>query len=197
VLPSLAASRKNARMTACTSNLRQIGQGLRMYEQDWGELPQEDPIPFRDNVLQSYGVTKAIHHCPDGDPTLATDYHFRLSIFLFPPGLPVTGKPYAPGELEPYHWRIRQQPNSVLAYCPNHVKPYWMAPDRKGTFLALRGNGALQRVPAERAAIWRYDRNRWNAPNPPHDERAPGSLYHVFPDEPWPPELEEKDAHTG
>lgn len=39
LLPVLSSSRARARRTACVSQLRQIGQGIAQYRQDWNELP--------------------------------------------------------------------------------------------------------------------------------------------------------------
>jgi prepilin-type N-terminal cleavage/methylation domain-containing protein len=39
LFPVFASARASARRTNCISNLRQLGLGLQMYKQDWGEFP--------------------------------------------------------------------------------------------------------------------------------------------------------------
>src|SRR5947209_19584303 len=83
LLPLLIGSRRRAIETTCTSNLRQIGFQLVMYEQDFGSLP--------------YGLSKVaatagrgaahIFRCP-ADPTgnLGYLYQENMSTPWRPPG---------------------------------------------------------------------------------------------------------------
>ncbi|MCS7253564.1 MAG: DUF1559 domain-containing protein [Armatimonadota bacterium] len=43
LFPVFARAREKARMTSCTSNLRQLGMGMLMYAQDWDEML---PFPY-------------------------------------------------------------------------------------------------------------------------------------------------------
>jgi competence protein ComGC len=51
LFPVFARSREAARQTACLSNLRQIGFGIKMYEQDWDE---ELPARLVDDDAKGY-----------------------------------------------------------------------------------------------------------------------------------------------
>jgi type II secretory pathway pseudopilin PulG len=190
LLPALAAGRRRGRTAACLSNLRQIGTSLHAYDQDWEALPPGNPFPPRYDPLKTYGVTRALYHCPEGDSALATTYQFRFALTLFPPGVDrFRPEGFTREERERYTWRVRPDPNTVLAYCPHEVRPRWGEARVSGTFLALRANGAAQNVPAERVARRGWKDGRWL---PPEDARTPADRYDVFPDEHWPPEFEEK-----
>lgn len=62
LLPVLVQAKAAARQTTCTSNLRQIGLAVRMYEQDYNDLPMTE------KQLSAFVNNPAIMHCPS-DPT--------------------------------------------------------------------------------------------------------------------------------
>lgn len=74
LFPVFAQARERARMTACLSNARQLGLGLRMYEQDYDEnYPKldfvEDASSYADtyiwrNAVRPYLKNKGIFSCP-------------------------------------------------------------------------------------------------------------------------------------
>jgi prepilin-type N-terminal cleavage/methylation domain-containing protein len=62
LFPVLAQTRAKAREAACMSNLRQIGLGLRMYRDDFDELP-----PHLSRLFPAYVNDPRLFVCP-GDP---------------------------------------------------------------------------------------------------------------------------------
>ena len=68
LFPVFARARESARRTTCTSNLRQLGQGLAMYTQDYDE---RFPVAnFSDNT---FGFPPAIHRDATGRPIYIVD----------------------------------------------------------------------------------------------------------------------------
>jgi prepilin-type processing-associated H-X9-DG protein len=74
LFPVFAQAREKARQTACTSNMRQIGQATHMYIQDWDEsFPNatgglvKTGLPWIEQ-LRPYIGTKDLTRCPD-DPS--------------------------------------------------------------------------------------------------------------------------------
>ncbi|MCX7799793.1 MAG: prepilin-type N-terminal cleavage/methylation domain-containing protein [Fimbriimonadales bacterium] len=62
LLPVLAAARERAKVAACQSNLRQLGQSFFLYTADWdGVFP---PVYEWKNLLQPYIRTVSINRCP-------------------------------------------------------------------------------------------------------------------------------------
>jgi prepilin-type N-terminal cleavage/methylation domain-containing protein len=185
LFPVFAAARRSARMTTCTSNLRQIGLALQMYHSDWGRMPTE---PFRDSFnhpkgrdpIAPYTKSGGIYHCPDAEAGLAGNYLYRGGFSLT---RHESGVPYVSDNRT-----IRLQPTSVLAYCQEHVtigRQYQYT----GTFIVLRADTAVQRIPGGRVVTWGYH-DKWIPP--PLDRSLINTrLFPVFPDEPWPPQFEE------
>ena len=104
LFPVLAASRALARRTTCTSNLRQVGLALRMYEQDYEAFPPD----FQ--TVAAYVKTPALLHCPS-DPTPG---HASLQEFTTDQHL----DPFLPLPLG-------QRPASLFSYyyAPKHLAP--------------------------------------------------------------------------
>jgi type II secretory pathway pseudopilin PulG len=62
LFPVFASARAAARRTTCISNLRQLGLGLQMYKQDWGEFPLQ-----MSDINSAYVKEPKIFVCPN-DP---------------------------------------------------------------------------------------------------------------------------------
>jgi prepilin-type N-terminal cleavage/methylation domain-containing protein len=134
LFPVLASARKQARMTRCTINLRQLGMALRAYADDYGSLP--DPIRLVRSVKE-----RGILFCPDdsGETPGASSYTFRTVL--------------AP-DFRPYWDRTELAPNTVVALCNHHLE---RRVGRKGSTktvgaarypikLVLRWSGGVERV---------------------------------------------------
>jgi prepilin-type N-terminal cleavage/methylation domain-containing protein/prepilin-type processing-associated H-X9-DG protein len=83
LFPMFAKAREKARMTACTSNLRQLDTALLMYAQDYEEtLPPA--VGYASTLATLYGMTGKVWDCPStsrkGTPA-AADY-----VFVYPRG---------------------------------------------------------------------------------------------------------------
>ncbi|GIV08696.1 MAG: hypothetical protein KatS3mg019_0787 [Fimbriimonadales bacterium] len=164
LLPALMSARRSAQRTACISNLRQIGLAVRMYRDDYQELP-----PYL-SAVHAYTGDPRIFVCPV-DPlegkhevrdTLGDAFRLEGNSYL-PSGVSYTyvpnwavarqlgwwhaGPPYGEGkwgELTPLsecHWHWARQFN-----------PQWQT-DRvsgaRGWMLVLTLNGAVRRLRAE------------------------------------------------
>jgi len=102
LLPVFATARGKAREISCVSNLRQVGQAIAMYTQDydgyypigvdpadkmtpqiWNAFPafrdQIPTIPYLHETLQTYIKSKELFHCP-------SDFGFDIEDFT---GLPI------------------------------------------------------------------------------------------------------------
>ncbi len=68
LFPVFATVRENARQTACLNNLRQIGFGIKAYEQDWDEeLPPHIINNEGKGYVATYTRSKEVFLCPS-DP---------------------------------------------------------------------------------------------------------------------------------
>lgn len=134
LFPVLAQARKAARMSVCTSHLRQIGMAYALYDADYGSMPS----PPR--LVRSL-PDRRILYCPE-DPhpgATASSYTFRA---LLPP------------DFEPYWSRSDLNPNTVLAVCGHHLEQAHFQKGRVRALgpahypfkLVLRAGGSVQRV---------------------------------------------------
>src|SRR5439155_25134125 len=70
LFPVFAMARERARMSACLSNMRQIGSGLMMYAQDWDEtfpytfFSDKEPIYVWKNAVRPYLKSIDVLMCP-------------------------------------------------------------------------------------------------------------------------------------
>lgn len=65
LLPAFFRARRNAQRVYCMNNLKQIGMSLRMYKDDFGRYPQDQPDDFR-AVAYYFGKYK-VFSCPNDD----------------------------------------------------------------------------------------------------------------------------------
>jgi prepilin-type N-terminal cleavage/methylation domain-containing protein len=175
LFPVLSKARGSAQITTCSSNLHQIGLAVQMYDSDWGGLPPnftDITKGRRYDELNSYTRNSEIYHCPSTfNKLLLRDYAYRM---------------YSLREAGPERV-LRPAPDTVILYCFNHVDR--AASPKTGTYVALRWNGSVQRIPAGKVVTWSYNGGKWHPPGPvpPGDT----SLWDVFPNEPWPPDFED------
>jgi prepilin-type N-terminal cleavage/methylation domain-containing protein/prepilin-type processing-associated H-X9-DG protein len=90
LFPVFAQARDKARQTACLSNLKQIGNGITMYAQDYDEtMPQQagdyakflttaDTEPNWAKGIVPYTKNTQIYVCPSASPTYNTDTSLPL-----------------------------------------------------------------------------------------------------------------------
>jgi prepilin-type N-terminal cleavage/methylation domain-containing protein/prepilin-type processing-associated H-X9-DG protein len=65
LFPVFAAAREKARQTSCLSNVKQLGQALQLYAQDWhGSLP---PTNNEWGPTDRYVRNRRIYRCPDDE----------------------------------------------------------------------------------------------------------------------------------
>ena len=164
LFPVLATSRALARRTTCTSNLRQVGLALRMYQQDYEAFPPD----FQ--TVAAYVKTPALLHCPS-DPTggyasideFTTDQH--LDPFLpLPQGLrpaPLFSYYYAPKYLGPpclSKVLADNQAGTVACLLHGQARNFGTVShaDYEGTLLRLRNDGGVA-VPQRQ--LYRPDKN--------------------------------------
>lgn len=134
LFPAFSAARKQARMTRCTGNLRQIGMAYGMYAADYGSYPE--PAHF----VRWLG-DRPILTCPEDDSTrdTASSYTFRA---LLPP------------DFTPYWEKPDVDPNTVLVICNNHLGQHFEQHGRERNLtdpiypfkLALRAGGSVERI---------------------------------------------------
>lgn len=191
LFPVFTSARHNARMTACVSNLHQIGLALKMYEADYQTLPpdrfwqpnQPSPTPthLAWNLLRPYTHSKDVFRCPDAlgemEATMGYEYHAFQSD---PAGL----------NLVP----LRPEAGTVLAWCAAHTER--MGPDAYaldnqsrliGALIVVRDDGAVQRLQSSRTGAWMCRNGQWY---PPGTALQAGDTALIrFPDEPWPPQF--------
>lgn len=99
LFPTFARAKATAKQTVCISNLRQIGQAMTMYMNDYDDLfphavdqsDKQDPdiwagfpsfqsqialMPLMQDALQPYAKSRDIFHCPSDDGSLVLDNHY-------------------------------------------------------------------------------------------------------------------------
>lgn len=65
LMPVTIGVRKRSQQVKCASNLRQIGQGLQMYSQNLGRLPDvATPAGLSDALIEIRAATEPLFHCP-------------------------------------------------------------------------------------------------------------------------------------
>lgn len=216
LFPVFAGARHRGRVTACLSNLHQIGLATQMYEEEAdGKMPSHNPVgvvnqplhvPFATPSYNPLGIDTSLYFCPETAERLNyPDYTFRFQIDPRPAPRWLDPRPY-----DPAHVRARPEPNVVLAYCFRHLTAGYQdhpggnivynyasicAAHREGFYLVLRESGSVQRVPAGQVSVWTYQKENgqyiWFHLAPTATTTAASQrVFDVFPDEPWPPPLE-------
>ncbi len=133
LFPVFARARDSARKTACINNLKQIGQGIAMYVQDFDEIYPDARQTF--NVLDGpqcsqIGLNPGIYHAQ------APDIYIRCwSGRLYSPGTAVTTRVLAgyPARINPY---IK---NDKIFQCPTDTNvARWGIPGPERTSYYMR-----------------------------------------------------------
>ncbi len=143
-------ARESARQTKCMSNLRQIGQALRMYIDDYGgiePIPGQAmgcvelglPTPGNRVFLKSYVKNRQVLFCP----SYHGKYRFLATSYMWGPEINDSFKPLEAQFAEVVRKRGGDTPINV---CDQH-NPDWDAADEprwvKKRILVLRLNGRV------------------------------------------------------
>jgi hypothetical protein len=94
-VPTFFSARERARMTACTSNLRQIGMAIQMYATDWEAEPlwfyslgsylgSDQILLCRDDPSRGQRVDPDDRFLPYRDPWVRCSYLYEFNPLLFP-----------------------------------------------------------------------------------------------------------------
>ncbi len=117
LFPVFSRAKEAAKKTQCISNLRQIGAGIALYEEDadgvfphaldasdkfdpqiWAQFPDFQALipsmPFLTDVLQPYIRSKALFHCPSDTGTTVLDSHFPDAFVSTPSMFQTFGSSY-------------------------------------------------------------------------------------------------------
>lgn len=139
MMVTLGPVKKMARVTSCTSHLRQIGLAYKMYQADYGVYP--NPLQITNG---SYLRDKRVLFCPE-DTTIAplraaSSYRFRAEV---PPDYRLV-------------WELHDvNPNMVLVDCDHHLgqKTIVLKGDDTRTtppeypyHMVLRAEGSVERI---------------------------------------------------
>ena len=177
LFPVFAGARRQTYKAVCASNLRQLGQALEMYRQDWGQYPLEGWVdtaqvlePVTD-PLAPYAKTAALYHCPEAG---LHPYNYRASLEIGADD--ETGSAYRLFQLAP---------SSAIGYCVSHVQRD-KAGRESGFYQVLREDQSVTRVPAESVGYWTYRDGQWLPPGTPARSESPEPTAAVFPGEPFP-----------
>jgi type II secretory pathway pseudopilin PulG len=139
LLVTLGPARKMARVSRCTSHLRQIGLAYGMYQQDHGQYPDPQAI-----TMGTYVKDNRILFCPE-DTTVAvlgaaSSYRYRDKV---------------PPEFTPLAETADLDPNIVLAGCQHHLGQQVivlkgddtrLTPPEFPFHLVLRAGGNVERI---------------------------------------------------
>src|SRR5690349_16401790 len=117
LLPILTRAREASRQVACIANLRQLGNGFRLYANDEGQLPYPafTQIPW-ERSLAKYLSIPTFRCGSDAElaPVTGSSYDWRDTGIL---ETTLAGKP----------WREAQRPDTVLVF---EALPGWHQPGR-------------------------------------------------------------------
>jgi prepilin-type N-terminal cleavage/methylation domain-containing protein/prepilin-type processing-associated H-X9-DG protein len=83
LFPVFAQAREKARQSACLSNMKQVGNAVMMYTQDYDEqlfigganIPAPDPSRNWSVALEPYHKTRGVYTCPSADKISLTRQH--------------------------------------------------------------------------------------------------------------------------
>ena len=186
LFPVFSGARRQARVTTCTANLRQLGQGLEMYRQDWGQYAPEGWIDTYSTLgdapdpLAAYTKSDSLYRCSEA---YHPPYIFRASFDVAQDNGP------GPGDDRDGASDIRLfalEPASVIVYCQHRIV-FDAHGKQTGFYLALHEDQSVTRVNSSRLTAWTYHNGQWLPPGKaqPHgDEDWP--QIDVFPGEPFP-----------
>ncbi|HEX5243384.1 MAG TPA: prepilin-type N-terminal cleavage/methylation domain-containing protein [Tepidisphaeraceae bacterium] len=115
LMPVVTGVRKHSQTVKCASNLRQIGQGLEMYNQTVKALPDvATPAGLSQALIDIRAATEPLFHCPS-DSTSALDYSMNPQFA----GLPkMSGKA---GDMLANETGARHSGHANVLYFDGHV----------------------------------------------------------------------------
>lgn len=191
LFPVFNAARHSARMTACASNLHQVGLALKLYSADYDEhYPPNNADALQTKqrlvwtLLTPYTHDARVFHCPEErgvfDKALGYEY-----------GAALMGS-----RVNPYQRPPRPGSGTVVAWCAQHTERsgedgWVLDADGKesGPLVVVREDGSASRVQASQVTHWIYNGGQWQPGQlfcPPDTICTPR-----FPGEEWPPEFEQ------
>ena len=186
LFPVFFGARRKAAPVTCVSNLRQLGQALELYRQDWEQYAPQGWQDTRDNLettmsdpLAAYIKNESLYRCPEANHPA---YIFRASFDV--------GMDNARGAGDDLNGRsqfrlFELDAASVIAYC-QHRLVFDAHGGQTGFYLTLREDHSVKRVDARRLTAWTYHNGKWLPPNAPQPANATWPQIDVFPDEPFP-----------
>lgn len=159
-----ALVRHRSRETTCLSNLHQLGLALKMYEDDWKELP-----PRLEVLYPKYVRSKAVFFCPSMSPERAKEFAHgaRWSPYEYWPeaanrihAAPLDGLPTAllGSRASWAEGHARRGEEVPLLTCRAHTAPNQLKPGQLVRLVA-RLDGSCARVddrrrPSDRLLFW-------------------------------------------
>jgi prepilin-type N-terminal cleavage/methylation domain-containing protein len=146
LFPVFASVRERGRQGVCVSNLRQIGQALTMYRQEYESYP---PFPEWPSLLGPFTKEPRIFFCPSFRPR--PRIHMLSSYMYLLNGNRLRNSGLEPGS------------RSVIVCCLTHRRliqgarlrsgqPY-PSTDYTGTYAVLRHDGSAQLIPADKVPV--------------------------------------------
>lgn len=158
--------RESARQTVCMSNLRQIGQALKLYREDWDGVEAEPGrypgfwqlgipcqlTPSYDYFVEVYIKDKRILHCPD----MPEGQNYIWQPWIPRPPEDTVGPPFE-------EWVKKRGEEAIVILCDWHNPlphpeimslPYW----ETKLMILLRLNGQVSRI---RVPVREWAPDRW------------------------------------
>jgi len=84
LFPVFARAREAARMSACQSNVKQLGMSVRMYMSDYDD--KYPPAATWSDSLQKYARSPSVYQCPSAAPSLRCGYALNGALGEQPEG---------------------------------------------------------------------------------------------------------------
>ncbi|MBC7805236.1 MAG: prepilin-type N-terminal cleavage/methylation domain-containing protein [Akkermansiaceae bacterium] len=107
LFPVFAQAREKARMTACLSNMKQLGLGMQLYAQDYDDtfayaanydITPASARPIWPAMIQPYVKNEGVFRCPSaGNDAYSTNWNARCYPSIGFTGQMAFGSTYAPG----------------------------------------------------------------------------------------------------
>jgi type II secretory pathway pseudopilin PulG len=135
LLPVSSTARERGRQAVCLSNLRQIGQALTMYRQDYSSYPQWE-TPFQ--ALSPYVKNHSLFYCPLWVKPVGIDSVASYRYLLDGDRMQTDGTLVGP--------------RSVIIFCDYHRRTRHLSwkDIHTGSYTVLRQDGAAEVIPVDK-----------------------------------------------